>query len=354
MRRRSLIAALSLAVVTAAVLAGCAGPAGGQPTAAVAASELHLGYFANVTHAPALVGLDKGLFAKELGRTKISTQVFNAGPATIEALSAGAIDAAFIGPSPAINSYIKSKGASVVVVAGAATGGAALVVRSGITSAAELKGTTLATPQLGNTQDVALRSWLATQGYKTSITGGGDVTISPSENADTLKLFEAGTIDGAWLPEPWVSRLVLEAHAHVLVDEASLWPNGAFPTTVLVVNKSFLYAHPQTVKALVAGEVDSVNWLNAHPTEAAAAINEQLVAVAGKGLSAPVIERALANVKFSVDPQAQAFPTLITHAVSAGTGTQGSITGLFDLSLLNSILTASGGTAVSAHGLGKE
>ena len=185
------------------------------PAAAAAdqgpAAELRLGYFGNVTHAPALVGVNKGFVAKELGQTKLSTQVFNAGPAAIEALNAGAIDATYIGPNPAINSYVKSNGQSISIIAGATAGGAQLVVKPGINSAADLKGKTLASPQLGGTQDVALRAWLGKQGFKTSTDGSGDVAINPTENAQTLKLFQDGKLDGAWLPEHWASRLVLQA-----------------------------------------------------------------------------------------------------------------------------------------------
>ncbi|CAN5407278.1 ABC transporter substrate-binding protein [soil metagenome] len=351
---RILVAAAIAATLTLA-LGGCsaAAPAAHADTTKPA-TELRLGYFANVTHGPALVGLAKGFFAKELGSTKLTPQLFSAGPATIEALSAGAIDAAYIGPSPAINSYIKSGGQSAVIVAGAATGGAALVVRDGITRSSDLKGTTLATPQLGNTQDVALRSWLAGKGYSTSITGGGDVTIAPTENADTLSLFASGKLDGAWLPEPWVSRLVIDGGAHVLVDEASLWKKGAFPTTVLLVNKSFLAEHPQTVTALLRANVESVDWLNTNPTEAAGVINGQIARDSGKGLEDAVIERALKSVIFSDDPQAATYPTLLKHAVSTGTAKNGSLDGLFDLGPVNGILRVSGDATVSAHGLGSQ
>ncbi len=227
------------------------------------ATELRLGYFGNITHAPALVGVSKGFIAKELGQTKLSTQVFNAGPAAIEALNAGAIDATYIGPNPAINSYVKSNGQSISIIAGAAAGGAQLVVKPGINSAADLKGKTLASPQLGGTQDVALRAWLGKQGFKTSTDGSGDVAINPTENAQTLKLFQDGKLDGAWLPEPWASRLVLQAGAKVLVDEKDLWDKGEFITTVLIVNKKFAAEHPATVQALLKGHVESVDWLNA-------------------------------------------------------------------------------------------
>jgi NitT/TauT family transport system substrate-binding protein len=353
MKRKIVFTAASVGAIVAILLSGCtAAPSASESTSP--ATELRLGYFANVTHGPALVGLEGGYFKDALGDTKLTTSVFNAGPATIEALSAGAIDAAYIGPSPSINSYIKSGGESAVIVSGATYGGAALVVRDGINTPADLAGTTLATPQLGNTQDVALRSWLADEGFTTSTTGGGDVTISPSENSDTLTLFQAGQLDGAWLPEPWVSRLVIDGGAHVLVDEASLWPKGKFPTTVLLVNKTFLAEHPQTVKALLEGQVAAIDWISANPGDAASKINARITADTGKALADAVISRALENVHFSNDPQAATFPVLVKHAVAADLGTGGDITGLFDLSILNGILKDAGAKTVSAHGLGKD
>ncbi|HWH97960.1 MAG TPA: ABC transporter substrate-binding protein, partial [Pseudolysinimonas sp.] len=313
MTHRSVLAPAAL-VAAAALLSGCAASSTASESTTSPAAELHLGYFANVTHGPALVGLEEGFFEDALGETELTTEVFNAGPATIEAISAGAIDAAYIGPSPAINSFIKSGGESAVIVAGATTGGAALVVRDGIDSPADLAGTTLATPQLGNTQDVALRSWLADEGFETTTEGGGDVTISPTENADTLTLFQSGQLDGAWLPEPWVSRLVIEGGAHVLVDEADLWDDGIFPTTVLLVNKTFLAEHPETVQALLEGHVEAVNWLTDNPDEAAAVINGRLAADTGKTLGDEVIASALKAVTFSVDPAADTFSVLVDHA----------------------------------------
>ena len=345
--------------LAAMMLAGCAASADAATrtpaalTGGTPASEIRIGYFANVTHAPALVGLQEGIFDKDI-TAKVSAELFNAGPATIEALSAGAIDAAFIGPNPSINSYIQSAGRSVRIVAGATTGGAALVVKSGITKPEDLKGKTLATPQLGNTQDVALRNWLAGRGFKTDTTGGCDVKITPTDNAQTLALFRQGKIDGAWLPEPWVSRLVEEAGATVLVDEADLWKNGAFPTTVLLVNADFLAKHPQTVKQLVQGDVDAIAWLNENKSTAANAINEKLKADSGKGLSDAVLRRSLEHVTFSADPQAQTYTQLVQHGLRAGTQKRGSVDGLFDLRLLNEVLKADGDKTVSAHGLGEQ
>lgn len=345
------------AAVASAVNNGSAAPAAEVSPAGNPAAELKLGYFGNVTHAPALVGVSKGFIADELGSTKLSTQVFNAGPAAIEALNAGAIDATYIGPNPAINSFVKSQGESVNIIAGAAAGGAQLVVKPEINSAADLKGKTLASPQLGGTQDVALRAWLSSQGFKTNIDGSGDVAINPTENAQTLKLFQDGKLDGAWLPEPWASRLVLTAGAKVLVDEKDLWDGslsgkpGEFPTTILIVNRKFAADHPDTVKALLKGHVKSVEWLNqASATEKATVINAALKDAAGAELKADVIDRSLKNIVFTVDPLAGTYQKLLADGVTAGTTKQADINGIFDLRALNSV---SGGKT-SAAGLGKE
>lgn len=345
--------------VAAAVNSGSGAPAAVQETAPAGnpAAELKLGYFGNVTHAPALVGVSQGYIADELGDTKLTTQVFNAGPAAIEALNAGAIDATYIGPNPAINSFVKSGGESVNIIAGAAAGGAQLVVKPEINSAADLRGKTLASPQLGGTQDVALRAWLAAQGYKTNVDGSGDVAINPTENAQTLKLFQDGKLDGAWLPEPWASRLVLTAGAKVLVDEKDLWDGslsgkpGEFPTTILIVNQKFAADHPDTVKALLKGHVKSVEWLNkAAAGEKASVINAALKEAAGAELKADVIDRSLKNIVFTVDPLAGTYQKLLADGVTAGTTKQADINGIFDLRALNGVA----GEKTSAAGLGKE
>ena len=339
--------------LVAAMMAGCASAAGSTPDADEV-TELRLGYFANVTHAPALVGLEEGLFEEALGDIDVTTSVFNAGPAAIEALTAGAIDATYIGPNPSINTFIQSGGESARIVAGAATGGAALVVADGIDGPEDLAGTTLASPQLGNTQDVALRVWLEDQGYETDTSGGGDVSVTPTENAQTLTLFQQGALDGAWLPEPWVSRLVLDEGAHVLVDEAELWPDGEFPTTVLLVRAEFLEQHPDVVEQLLEGHVAAVQWIADNPDEAPGVINAAIEAETGKPLDDAVIQRALEHVAFSVDPHADTFETLVANGLEAGTQKEGSIDGLFDLRVLNGLLEASGAETVSAAGLGED
>ncbi|MFD5226052.1 ABC transporter substrate-binding protein [Microbacterium sp. NPDC058342] len=352
-RNNRILTALGTLVMalTAGALAGCApSPA----SAGGGAEEVRLGYFANVTHAPALVGLSEGLFEEALDDVQVKTEVFNAGPAAIEALSAGAIDAAYVGPNPAINTFIQSGGASAHVIAGATSGGASLVVRDGIDGPADLAGTTIASPQLGNTQDVALRSWLAGEGLATSTTGDGDVTVTPTENAQILTLFGKGQLDGAWVPEPWASRLVLEAGAHVLVDEADLWPDGAFPTTVLLVRAEFAAQHPDVVEALLEGHLDALEWLSGHPGDASDVINDALEEYTGKRLPDDVIARALENVTFTADPHAAAFTALVENGVRAGTQKEGSIDGLFDLRALNGLLAGRDAEPVSAAGLGEQ
>ena len=351
-----LAAGLVLLIGAGAAVASTVSRTNDAAPAATPAAELKLGYFGNITHAPALIGVSQGLIAKSLGDTRLSTQVFNAGPAAIEALNAGALDATYIGPNPALNSYVKSRGESVSIIAGAASGGAQLVVKPGISSAADLAGKKLATPQLGGTQDVALRAWLGAQGYQTSTDGSGDVAINPTENAQTLKLFQDGKLDGAWLPEPWASRLVLEAGAKVLVDEKDLWEKGEFITTVLIVNKKFAAAHPDTVKALLKGHVESVDWLNAAPAaEKSTVLNAALQDSAGAALPADVMDRSLTNIAFTVDPLAGTYTKLLQDGVDAGTTRQADITGIFDLAALNSVLgEGATGTKISAQGLGED
>ena len=361
-RKRAIEAALAIGLVLLIAVGAVVASTVSRNTEARAAeptpaAELKLGYFGNVTHAPALVGIKQGFLAEALGSTALSTETFNAGPAAIEALNAGAIDAAYIGPNPAINSFVKSQGQSVRIIAGAAAGGAQLVVKPEINSAADLKGRTLASPQLGGTQDVALRAWLASKGYQTNVDGSGDVAINPTENAQTLKLFQDGKLDGAWLPEPWASRLVFQAGAEVLVDEKDLWDGtgtgkpGEFPTTVLIVNQKFAADHPETVKALLAGHAESVAWLNEAPAaEKATVINSALQESAGAALAEDVLARSLANITFTLDPLAGSYPRLLADGVEAGTTKQADITGLFDLRPLNGVSA----TKISAAGLGQD
>jgi NitT/TauT family transport system substrate-binding protein len=357
-RARVLAAALAPALLA---LAACGGSSsadsssGGSSSGTATAPELRLGYFANLTHAAALIGVNKGDFTKELGSTKLKTQVFNAGPDEVEALFAGALDAAYIGPSPTINAYGQSNGDAIRIVAGAASGGAELVVRDGIDKAGDLKGKKLATPQLGNTQDVALRTWLTGQGLKNSVTGGGDVTVAPTANSDVLNLFKNGKLDGAWVPEPYASRLVLEGKGHVLVDEKDLWPEGKFVTTHLVVRTEFLKQYPGTVAALLRGHVAAVQYAEKDAAGAKTAINAALDASGSKALSQATIDRAWSELTVTYDPIASALKKSADNGVKAGTTQKAvDLKGIYDLAPLNKILTAQQLSPVSAGGLGDE
>lgn len=340
-----------LAVLAATALLGAGAACSTSPSSAKGGDTLRLGYFANVTHATALVGVERGTFAAKVG--KVETQVFNAGPAAVEAVFAGAIDATYIGPNPAINAYVKSKGDAIRIVAGATSGGAQLVVKPGIKSAQDLKGKTLATPQLGNTQDVALRAWLKANGLKTDPQKGGDVTIAPGENATTLQLFKDGKIAGAWLPEPWASRLVLDGGAEVLVNEATLWPEGKFVTTHLVVATPFLDKHPDVVKKLLEAHVETTDWIVKNPAEAKTVVNAALEKLTTKKLAPAVIDRAFANLTVTYDPIAASLAASAAHAVDAGLLDKPDLTGIYDLRLLNEVLAATNHPAVTDAGLGR-
>jgi NitT/TauT family transport system substrate-binding protein len=351
------IALAALALSTSACSHAATTTAAATPSASstgTPAASLSLGYFANVTHSTPIVGVANGFYTAKLGSTKLTTQIFSAGPTEMTALLAGKLDAAYVGPSAALTAYIQSKGAALKIIAGAETGGAELVVNSSITTVADLKGKTIADPQLGNTQDVALRYWLKQQGYTTTLQGGGDVTIEPEANATTLTLFEEGKIQGAWVPEPWASRLVVEGGAHVLVDEKTLWPGGQFATTNLVVNTAFLNAHPQTVAELLQGQIAANAWIEANPAQAQTVINAQLVKLTGKALKASEITRSWAEETVTNDPIAASLQTELNHAVSDGLLQNSPIDGIYDLTPLNQALTAAGDPTISADNLGTQ
>jgi NitT/TauT family transport system substrate-binding protein len=314
-------------------------------TAGGEAATLRLGYFPNVTHAPAVLGVEDGLFATALGpNVNLELSTFNAGTEVITAMFSGALDASFIGPNPAINGYAKSEGDALRIVAGTTSGGASLVVNKDITSAADLKGTTLSTPSLGNTQDVALRSWLQDQGLTTDTSGGGDVKINPQENADTLTAFSSGAIAGAWVPEPWATRLVNEGGGHVLVDEASLWPDGQFVTTHLIVARQYLADHPDVVEHLIEGLGASVDQINADPIAAQADVNAGLEKLTNKRLDDATIAGAFENLTFTLDPIASSLQTSAEHAEAVGLLDPVDLKspGIYDLTLLNKVLAAKG------------
>lgn len=341
------VAALALGA-TALTACSSGGAADTTPT-------LRLGYFANLTHALPVLGASNGQLQQALGSTKLETQTFNAGPAAIEALNSGAIDATFIGPNPAISAWTQSAGSAIRIISGATSGGAEFVVKPDITATAEsLRGKTFATPQLGNTQDVALRYWLKQQGLSAPKEGGGDVNVAPQENSQTLDLFKQGKIDGGWLPEPWASRLVQEGAGKVLVNEKDLWPGGQFVTTHLIVSQKFLEQKPDQVKALLQGVVNTQNTITANPVKAKTDVNAALKTLTGKSLDDTVLARSWDNLKITVDPIATSLKADLDHAVDVGISKPADLNGIYDLTILNSILTTAGKAPVSAGGLGKQ
>ena len=346
---------LAATLAAALALAGCsrAAETPAAPSAAPSpAAELRLGYFPNITHAPAIIGLANGSFTQELGATKLTTQTFNAGGDEVSALLGGSLDAGFIGSSPAINAFAKSNGAAVRVIAGSTSGGAQLVVSPDITAPDQLKGKTVATPQLGNTQDVALKKWLKGNNLEQG-QGPDKVTVQNLDNARTLDLFKTKQIAGGWLPEPWSSRLV-DAGAKVLVDEKSLWPNGQFPTTVVIVRTQYLQEHPDTIAALIRGEQKAVDFATSNTAQAKTVTNDSIKKLTGSSLTPNVLDRAFTELSFTLDPLAATFPQLAKDSVTAGVTTkETNLKGLIDVTALNGVLTQSGKPAVDAAGLDK-
>jgi NitT/TauT family transport system substrate-binding protein len=343
MRLRILMLALG-----ALVLAVCGTSADAGGSADNGPLTLRLGYFPNLTHASALVGVKKGFFASALGSgVTIETHTFNAGGDAVTAILSGSIDATFVGPNPTTNAFVQSHGEAIRVIAGATSGGALLVVKPAITSPAQLKGKKIADPQLGGTQDVALRWYLKGQGFKTDTAGGGDVNVLPQDNAQTLTAFKQGQIDGAWVPEPWASRLVVEGGGKVLVDERDLWPGGQFVTTNLIVSKQFLDAHPKRTKALIEGLYQATQYINSNPTDAQVVANDAVAEITGKKLASGVVSAAWPHMSFTLDPLASTLKASADHAHSLGLLANANLNGLYDLTLLNQVLAAHGQPPVS-------
>lgn len=315
--------------------------------------SVKIGYFGNLTHATALVGRQQGIFQKDLGATKADYQIFNAGPSEIEALNSGSIDIGWIGPSPSINGYTKSDGKSLRIIGGSASGGVKLVVNpKKITSLKDVKGKKIATPQLGNTQDVALLNWIADQGWKVDAQSGkGDVSVVRTDNKVTPDAFKSGSVDGAWVPEPTASKLVAEG-GKVLLDESSLWPDKKFVITNIIVRQDFLKQHPKAVEAVLKASVEANKWINANPDQAKAAANKRLAADSGKALPANVLDPAWKSIQFTDDPLASTLSTEAQHAVKAGLLKNPKLNGIYDLTLLNKVLKTEGDSAVSDAGLG--
>ncbi len=314
-------------------------PLGRLPAAQPEAGELRLGYFPNITQAQALYGRATGEFERRVG-ARIKWTAFNAGPTAIEALFANAVDAAFVGPGPTINGFIKSRGEKLVIVAGSASGGAGLVVRkdSAIRSDRDFAGKTIATPQFGNTQDLAARVWLQEKGYRLR-EQGGNVSLVPLSNPDQITLFKKKQIDGAWTVEPWLSRLEMEAGGEMFLDEKSLWPGGRYVSAHLVVRRAFLDDNQETMRKLIAALVEVTVRINSDKRAASAILNEQLREETGKPLQDRVIQRAMSRVEFTWDPICTSLRQSAEAAHRIGfLRKEAALEGIYALSLLKGVL----------------
>jgi len=307
-----------------------------------AEETIRVGYFPNITHSQAVIGIANGAFQKALGdNVKIETKIFNAGPSVIEAIFAGALDLAYVGPNPAINGYIKSDGKALRIIAGATSGGAALVVRldAGINKIEDFHRKRIASPQLGNTQDVFLRAWLRGNGFLFK-ENGGDVEVVSIANPDQLTLFLKKEIDAAWTVEPWVSRLVKDGKGKIFIDEASLWPNGDFVTTHVIVTKKFLEKHPEIVKNWIRAHVELTRWINNNPNEAKAILNQEIKKMTGQTLSQEVLDEAFSRIKITYDPIRKSLFTSAQQAFEQGFlgKEKPDLSGIYALDILNEIL----------------
>jgi NitT/TauT family transport system substrate-binding protein len=303
---------------------------------------LKIGYFPNINHAQAVIGIGNGDFQKVLGpNVEVKPFIFNAGPSAIEALFAKQIDATYVGPNPAINGYVISEGKDVRVISGSTSGGAVFVIRSdtGINSPSDFANKKFASPQLGNTQDVALRNYLLEHGYKT-VENQGNVHILPAKNSDILTLFLKKDIDGAWVPEPWGERLIKDANGKLFLDERDLWPDGKFVTGLILVRTDYLKQNPDVIENLLKAHIEETQRINANKEEAVKAFNTELKKITGQTIPEDVLQQSLTRLEFTYDPIQQSLYKSAEDAFKLGFlgDTKPDLSNIFDLNILNKIL----------------
>jgi len=332
-------------IAAALLLAGCSSSSSSSTGSATDANAgggspvtVRLGFLSNITHAPALIALKEGFFTKALGSAgTVKATAFSAGTEETTAILSGQLDAAYVGPNPAITAWQKSS--DIQIISGVATGGASIVVKKGITSAAQLKGKSLATPSLGNTQDVALRYWLKQHGVTTNTTGGGDAFIKPTKpNSAAVLQFKSGQIAGGSEPAPYDIQMVSDGGT-VLLSEPGV-------TTLLIVTKSFLSAHPAVVSDLLKAQVQANAFIKSNPTQAQADANAELASYTGKPLKADLVAASFKEIAFSNDPDEASLKTDADQAVSLGLLKPVNLDGLYNLGPLNKVLAAAGESPV--------
>ncbi|HTX25506.1 MAG TPA: ABC transporter substrate-binding protein [Streptosporangiaceae bacterium] len=335
-------AALLLAACSSSSSSSSSTPGNSTGTSDAPPVTVRLGFLTNITHAPALVGLKEGFFAKALGSAgTLDPTAFSTGTEETTALLAGQLDAAYVGPNPAINAWEKSGGTAIKVISGAATGGASVVVAKGITSVGQLRGKTLATPSLGNTQDVALRYWLKQNGLTTTTTGGGDVFLKPTTpNSAAVLEFKSGQIAGGSEPAPYDVEMVKDGGT-VLLTETGV-------TTLLVVTQTFLSAHPAVVADLIKAQIQANDFIKSDPAAAETAANSELAAYTGKPLKASIVAASFSEITFTDDPDAASLTSDAAQATSLGLLKPVNLSGIFDLAPLNQALAAAGQPQVSS------
>jgi len=335
------------AIIGAALLlAGCSssssssGSTANSNSGASAPVTVRLGLLSNITHASALIALKEGYFTKALGSAgTLKATAFSSGTEETTAILAGQLDAAYVGPNPAITAW--QKAANIQIISGAATGGASIVVKKGITSAAQLKGKSLATPSLGNTQDVALRYWLKQHGVTTNTTGGGDAFIKPTKpNSAAVLQFKSGQIAGGSEPAPYDIQMVQDGGT-VLLSEPGV-------TTLLIVTKSFLAAHPAVVSDLLKAQVQANGFIKSNPTQAQADANAELASYTGKPLKADLVAASFKEITFTNDPNAASLKTDADQAVALGLLKPVNLDGIYALDPLNKVLAAAGESQISS------
>jgi NitT/TauT family transport system substrate-binding protein len=309
-------------------------------------NTLRIGYFPNINHAQAVIGLGRGDFQNALGdNVQVTTQIFNAGPPAIEALFANQIDVAYIGPNPAINGYVQSNGEALRIISGAASGGAVFVVRndSGINSPQDLANKKFSSPQLGNTQDVALRKYLLDNGYKTK-ENGGNVEIIPAKTADIVLLMIKKDIDGAWIPEPWGAKLIKEANAKVLVDERDLWPDGQFVSAHIIARTDYIERNPDIIKKLLNAHIDMTAWINDNRDEALQIFNAELNKLMGQTIPEDELREGISRIKLTHDPIKESLFKAANDAYDIGFlgKTRPELSEIYDVNILNEVLKGRG------------
>jgi NitT/TauT family transport system substrate-binding protein len=339
-------AIIAAVIATSIPSLGLLGNGGNEITTSEPQSNvIRIGYFLNVNHAQAVIGLGRGDYHNALDGIEIKTQTFNSGPSVIEAMLASQIDVAYVGPNPAINGYIKSDGNVLRVISGAASGGAVFVVRNdaGIQSVSDFAGKKFASPLIGNTQDVALRKYLLENGYKTK-ENGGTVEVFPARPADIVILMLKKEIDGAWVPEPWGAKLVKEANARIFLDERTLWPDGEFVSAHVIARTAYLESNPENIRKFINAHIGETEWINQNQEAAVKAFNQELAKLTGKTIPEDELVEGLSRMKLTYDPVKESLFQSAADAREIGFLESGGpdLKDIYDLDILNEVLLESG------------